>query len=206
LLLLHKRLAQFLAQLSKYKDHSDAQLINKFLESGDNVFVGELYKRYGHLVLGLCIKYLKDKDEAEDAVMTIFGQLLNDLKKHKVEYFKSWLYTYSKNHCLMQLRKKQNQLKKELDVKENEIFLMDYNNIEHLNEKEQQIALMQSALNELNKEQKMCLELFYLNNKSYTEIVTITGYNNNEVKSHIQNGKRNLKIKMDALQNGQANR
>lgn len=195
-----------MAQLSRYKDHSDAQLINNFLESGDNVFIGELYKRYGHLVLGLCIKYLKDKDEAEDAVMTIFGQLLNDLKKHKVEYFKSWLYTYSKNFCLMQLRKKQNQLKKELDVKENEIFLMDYNNIEHLNEKEQQISLMQSALNDLNKDQKMCLELFYLNNKSYTEIVTITGYNNNEVKSHIQNGKRNLKIKMEALQNGQANR
>jgi len=195
-----------LAQLSKYKDHSDSQLINNFLESGDNVFVGELYKRYGHLVLGLCIKYLKDKDEAEDAVMTIFGQLLNDLKKHKVEYFKSWLYTYSKNYCLMQLRKKQNQLKKELDVKENEIFLMDYNNIEHLNEKEQQISLMQSALSELNKEQKECLELFYLSNKSYTEIVTITGYNNNEVKSHIQNGKRNLKIKMEALQNGQASR
>ncbi len=169
-----------MAQLSKYKDHSDSQLINNFLESGDNVFVGELYKRYGHLVLGLCIKYLKDKDEAEDAVMTIFGQLLNDLKKHKVEYFKSWLYTYSKNYCLMQLRKKQNQLKKELDVKENEIFLMDYNNIEHLNEKEQQISLMQSALSELNKEQKECLELFYLSNKSYTEIVTITGYNNNE--------------------------
>jgi RNA polymerase sigma factor (sigma-70 family) len=195
-----------LAQLSKYKDHSDAQLINNFLESGNTIFVGELYKRYGHLVLGLCIKYLKDKDEAEDAVMTIFGQLLNDLKKHKVEYFKSWLYTYSKNYCLMQLRKKQNQLKKELDVKENEVFLMDYNNIEHLNEKEQQISLMQSALNELNKEQKICLELFYLNNKSYTEIVTITGYNNNEVKSHIQNGKRNLKIKMESLQNGQANR
>lgn len=195
-----------MAQLTKYKDHSDSQLINNFLESGDNVFVGELYKRYGHLVLGLCIKYLKDKDEAEDAVMTIFGQLLNDLKKHKVEYFKSWLYTYSKNYCLMQLRKKQNQLKKELDVKENEIFLMDYNNIEHLNEKEQQISLMQSALNELNKEQKECLELFYLSNKSYTEIVTITGYNSNEVKSHIQNGKRNLKLKMEAKLNGQANR
>ena len=189
----------------KYKDHSDNQLINIFLESGDNVYIGELYSRYGHLVLGLCIKYLKNKDEAEDAVMTIFGQLINDLKKHKVEYFKSWLYTYSKNYCLMQLRKKQTVLKKELDVRENEIFLMDYNNIEHLNEKESQITLMQTALNELNEEQKVCLELFYLSNKSYTEIVTLTGYNNNEVKSHIQNGKRNLKLKMEAKLNGQAN-
>lgn len=190
---------------SKYKDHTDTELINIFLEKNDNEYVGELYNRYGHLVLGLCIKYLKNRDEAEDAVMTIFGQLLNDLKKHKVEYFKSWLYTYSKNYCLMQLRKKQTVLKKELDVKENEIFLMDYNNVEHLNEKEQQIQVMQTALNELNKEQKECLELFYLNNKSYTEIVTITGYSNNEVKSHIQNGKRNLKLKMEAKLNGQAN-
>ena len=195
-----------MAHVSKYKDHSDNQLINNFLENGDTIYVGELYSRYGHLVLGLCIKYLKNKDEAEDAVMTIFGQLINDLKKHKVEYFKSWLYTYSKNHCLMQLRKKQSILKKELDVKENEIFLMDYNNIEHLNEKESQITLMQTALNELNSEQKVCLELFYLSNKSYTEIVTITGYNNNEVKSHIQNGKRNLKLKMEAKLNGQANK
>jgi DNA-directed RNA polymerase specialized sigma24 family protein len=28
---------------------------------------------------------------------------------------------------------------------------------------------------------------------SYTEIVAITGYSANEVKSYIQNGKRNLK-------------
>jgi RNA polymerase sigma factor (sigma-70 family) len=195
-----------LATASKYKDYTDTQLINIFLESGDNLYVGELYKRYGHLVLGLCIKYLKNKDEAEDAVMSIFGQLITDLKKHKVEYFKSWLYTYSKNYCLMQLRKKQSLLKKELDVKENEIFLMDYNNIEHLNEKESQISVMQTALNELNSEQKLCLELFYINNKSYTEIMTITGFNNNEVKSYIQNGKRNLKLKMEAKLNGQANK
>lgn len=154
-------------------------------------------------MLGLCFKYFKNKDEAEDAVMSIFSQLMVDLKKHKVDYFKSWLYTYSKNYCLMQLRKKQSQLKKELEIKENEIFLMDYNSVEHLNEKESQISLMQVTLNELNKEQKVCLELFYLNNKSYAEIEKITGFSNNEVKSFIQNGKRNLKLKMEAKLNEQ---
>ncbi len=188
---------------SKYKDYFDNELINIFLESGSNSPLGELYKRYGHLVLGLCFKYFKNKDEAEDAVMSIFSQLMVDLKKHKVDYFKSWLYTYSKNYCLMQLRKKQSQLKKELEIKENEIFLMDYNSVEHLNEKESQISLMQVTLNELNKEQKVCLELFYLNNKSYAEIEKITGFSNNEVKSFIQNGKRNLKLKMEAKLNEQ---
>ncbi|MGE0568161.1 MAG: RNA polymerase sigma factor [Bacteroidia bacterium] len=188
----------------KYKDYSDTDLINNFLEENDNKYIGVLYERYGHLVLGLCIKYLEDKDEAADAVMSIFEKLLVDLKKHKVEYFKSWLYTYSKNYCLMEIRKKQRQMSKQGEIKENEIFLMDYSKVEHLEEKEVHIQVMQLALMELNSEQKKCLELFYIEGKSYNEIEILTGYSNNEVKSYIQNGKRNLKIKMDARLNGQA--
>jgi RNA polymerase sigma factor (sigma-70 family) len=193
-----------LNQTSTYKDYSDNELLNIFLKNGDKSIIGELYNRYGHLVLGLCIKYLEDKEEAQDAVMEIFGNLMSDLKKHKVSYFKSWLYTYSKNFCLMQIRKRQSKLRKEAEIKENEIFLMDYNSMEHLNEKETQLLLMQETLKELNTEQRKCLELFYIHTKSYTEITELTGYTNNEVKSHIQNGKRNLKIKMEAKLNEQS--
>lgn len=189
---------------SKYKNYSDNDLINKFLETADNEFVGELYHRYGHLVLGLCIKYLKNKDEAQDLVIQIFTDLLKDLKKHKIQYFKSWLYVYSKNFCLMELRKRQRELKKELELQENVHLIMDFSNPEHLKEKEQQIVIMEQALEQLSQEQKQCIDLFYLKNKSYNEIIEITGYSNNEVKSHIQNGKRNLKIKMEALIHGQA--
>lgn len=191
---------------SKYKDYSDNDLINKFLETGDNSFVGILYQRYGHLVLGLCIKYLKNKDEAQDSVIQIFANLLADLKKHKIEYFKSWLYVYSKNFCLMELRKRQSALKKELELQENVHLVMDFSDPEHLHEKEKQISIMEQAIELLNSEQKQCIQLFYLKNKSYNEIIEITGYSNNEVKSHIQNGKRNLKIKMEALINEQPNK
>ena len=186
---------------SKYSNYSDNDLINTFLEKDDNNLVGVLYERYGHLVLGLCIKYLKNKDEAQDAVIQIFTGLMKDLKKHKIEYFKSWLYVYSKNFCLMELRKRQSVLKKELELKENVHLIMDFSNPEHLNEKEKQITIMEKALDLLNTEQKKCIDLFYLKNKSYVEIVDITGYTANEVKSHIQNGKRNLKIKMETLIN-----
>jgi RNA polymerase sigma-70 factor (ECF subfamily) len=189
---------------SKYKDYTDNDLINKFLESDDNSYVGELYKRYGHLVLGLCLKYLKNKDEAEDLVIKIFTDLMKDLKKHKVQYFKSWLYVYSKNCCLMELRKRQRELKKEIELQENVHLVMDFSNPEHLQEKETQILMLEKALELLNIEQKQCLELFYLKNKSYNEIIEITGFSNNEVKSHIQNGKRNLKIKMEAMIHGRA--
>ena len=173
------------------------------MESGDNEWVGILYERYGHLVLGLCIKYLKNKDEAKDMVIQIFTGLINDLKKHKIQYFKSWLYVYSKNSCLMELRNRQRMLKKELELQDNAHLIMDFSTDEHLKEKEQQITLMERAMLMLNKEQKQCIELFYLKNKTYIEITSITGYNNNEVKSYIQNGKRNLKLKMEELLNGE---
>lgn len=185
----------------KYNNYSDNELINIFLEKDDNSMVGILYQRYGHLVLGLCLKYLKNKDEAKDAVIQIFSNLLRDLKKHKIEYFKSWLYVYSKNFCLMELRKRQSALKKELELKENAHLLMDFSDPEHLKEKEAQIVLMEQAIEQLNSDQKKCIELFYLKNKSYNEIIEITGYSANDVKSYIQNGKRNLKIKLEALIN-----
>lgn len=187
---------------SKYNNYSDNELINIFLETKDNALVGLLYERYGHLVLGLCIKYLKNKDEAQDLVIQIFTDLIEDLQKHKIQYFKSWLYVYSKNSCLMELRKRQRDLKRELELNENVHLVMDFSNPEHLKEKESQITMMETALKQLNNEQQTCIELFYLKNKSYSEIIEITGYSNNDVKSFIQNGKRTLKIKMEALING----
>lgn len=183
----------------KYSSYSDKELINTFSETNNPNLVGILYQRYGHLVLGLSIKYLKNKNEAEDAVIQIFTNLLKDLSKHKIEYFKSWLYVYSKNFCLMELRKRQSLLKKELELKENAHLFMDMTDSDHLKEKEKQISLMETAITFLNNEQKTCIDLFYFKHKSYNEITEITGYRHNDVKSYIQNGKRNLKLKMEAL-------
>ena len=188
----------------KYQKQTDNELINLFVKTGDNLYVGILYERYGHLVLGLCIKYLKNKDEASDATIQIFANLLNDLLKYKITYFKSWLYTYSKNFCLMELRKRQSTLKREIEWQENVHLIMDFSDPTHLHEKERQITLMEQAINLLNNEQKICIDLFYIKNKSYNEICDITGYSNNDVKSYIQNGKRNLKLKIEALSNEQS--
>jgi len=188
----------------KYQKHTDNELINLFVETGDNLYVGILYERYGYLVLGLCIKYLKNKDEASDATIQIFANLLKDLLKYKITYFKSWLYTYSKNFCLMELRKRQSTLKREIEWQENVHLIMDFSDPAHLQEKERQITLMEQAINLLNSEQKICIDLFYIKNKSYNEICDITGYSNNDVKSYIQNGKRNLKLKIEALSNEQS--
>jgi RNA polymerase sigma-70 factor (ECF subfamily) len=184
----------------KYNQYTDNELIAKYKTTRDNVFVGILYKRYSHLVLGLSLKYLKDEDEAKDAVMQVFEKLLGDLLKFNIEYFKSWLYTFSKNHCLQVIRGKQSKLKKAIDLQINADSFMETENGLHLNkteEKEAQYTLLEKAIEELNEGQKKCIELFYLKEKSYNDIVEITGYSMNEVKSFIQNGKRNLKIKLE---------
>lgn len=185
----------------KYNHFSDNELITEYKQTKNNVFVGILYKRYSHLVLGLSLKYLKDVDEAKDAVMQIFEKLLSDLLKHDIDYFKSWLYTLSKNHCLMIIRTKQSRLKKEIDLQIHADSFMETESDLHHNkgadDKEKQYTLLEKAIDELNEDQKKCIELFYLKEKSYNQIVDLTGYSLNEVKSFIQNGKRNLKIKLE---------
>lgn len=185
----------------KYTEKTDKEIILLFCESNDNQFIGILYERYGHLVLGLCLKYLKNKDESQDMVIQIFTKLMTDLKKHSVEYFKSWLFVYSKNECLMELRRRQSALKKELELKENTLLFVDNNDPEHLKEKERQISMMEIAISHLNATQKTCIDLFFFQNKSYVEITELTGYSINDVKSYIQNGKRNIKIRMENLMN-----
>jgi RNA polymerase sigma factor (sigma-70 family) len=184
----------------KYSAFSDLDLIAEYRQSGDSLLVGILYKRYAHLVLGLCIKYLKDKDEAQDAVMQIFEKLMADLRRHEISFFKSWLYTFSKNFCLMQLRQRQSKLKKEMELHDHAGLFMETGDALHPNSaehKEHQYTQLETAISELNSEQKVCIEWFYLRDKSYAEVAEITGFSLNEVKSYIQNGKRNLKLKLE---------
>lgn len=184
--------------MSPFKDqlsNTDEELLARFLETGNNFFFGELYKRYTHLVLGLCMKYLKDEEQAKDMVMTIFEKLLLKLPSEKVEYFKSWLYIVAKNECLMYLRKSKGSM--QLKFSENNYHdVMENDGHAHLNEehdKEEILKALENGITQLNEGQKVCIELFYLKERSYVEVAQETGYSLNEVKSHIQNGKRNLK-------------
>ena len=175
----------------------DNELIDRFRYSHDNQYVGELYTRYAHLVLGLCIKYFKDVDVAKDATMSIFELLLHELKRHHIDHFKSWLYTVSKNYCLQELRKKKSRNKKEDLFKD---FLQDTMESEldmHPKEQKELLLLkMESLIPTLKYNQRLCLKMFYLEGKSYADISHELNFSLKEVKSHIQNGKRNLKIKM----------
>jgi RNA polymerase sigma-70 factor (ECF subfamily) len=174
-----------------YKHISDQQLLDNFYADKNNDWLGLLLSRYTLLLLGVCMKYLKNEEEAKDGVQQILLKVITELHKYKVDYFKSWLYMVAKNYCLMQLRNKH---KRPIEINESSIHsTYDSNDINLLEEKENILNLLSTALEELNEEQKKCIQLFYLQKQSYQQIAAATGYSLLQVKSYIQNGKRNLK-------------
>jgi RNA polymerase sigma-70 factor (ECF subfamily) len=182
------------------KPHSeltDLELIAQYKLSNENSWVGLLFNRYTSMVYGVCLKYLKDREESKDAVMQLFEKLLSTLKEHQIEHFKSWLYVTARNHCLMKLRSQKGKYTQELSP-----FLMETSVDAHLEEDEMESNLgkLEKCIEKLGHEQKVCVKMFFLQEKCYKDITVLTGYELIKVKSFIQNGKRNLKICME--QNG----
>lgn len=171
---------------------SDQELLQRYYADGNTQWLGILLQRYTLLLLGVCMKYLKNEEEAKDAVQQIFLKVITELQKYPVSYFKSWLYMIARNHCLMQLRnhngKKISGIDETFQVAEETIPLEN-----HL-QKDQLLSCIEEGMHLLTAEQKTCVTLFYLNKKSYHEITAQTGFSLLQVKSYIQNGKRNLKI------------
>ncbi len=174
---------------------TDKELVALYKESGDMAVLGELYQRYMELVYGVCLKYYKEPETAKDSVMQIFEELVSKLKKHEVENFRAWLHQVAKNHCLMQLRTPKN-----LKTVEFKTEVMQSGGEVHLNgvlEKEENFKKLEYCLGTLTDEQREAVKLFYLDGKCYNEIVELTGKDWNQVRSFIQNGRRNLKLCME---------
>lgn len=177
----------------KYDHITDQELLEKFYADHNNEWLGILLERYTLLLLGVCMKYLKNEDDAKDSVQQIFLKVIQELHKYKVEYFKSWVYMVAKNYCLMKLRDRQGKIPVEISEK---LAAAPHEETDRqtLLQNDQVLDVMDEALKELNPEQQQCVTLFYLQKKSYQEINEITGFSMLQVKSYIQNGKRNLKI------------
>ncbi len=173
---------------------NDTDLVKKYKSGGDINVLGELYARYMDLVYGVCLKYFKEPEEAKDAVINIFEELVTKLKKYDVANFKSWLYQLTKNYCLMKIRSgKSKPVVVDVDI----MHLGENNHLDDIAEKENQLNGMENCIEQLPAEQKRAIQLFYLQGKCYKEIAELTGMEINRVRSFIQNGRRNLKICME---------
>lgn len=179
------------------KNLNDEELILLYKKKKDADAFSVLYDRYAHLVYGVCLKYLKDVEKAKDATMQIFEKFFMEIGKHEIRIFRAWIYRVAQNHCFMEMRSN-NHFVKSVDFIRDEIMESeDY--LHPITEKEKMYENLEKAIEKLNEEQKQCILLFYIQKKTYQEIMELTGYSFMQVKSNIQNGKRNLKIIMSNM-------
>jgi RNA polymerase sigma factor (sigma-70 family) len=176
----------------------DATLIAAYRSSGDINILAEVYQRYMDLAYGVCFKYLKEQEAAKDAVMDVFEELIAKLLKHDVSNFRSWLFTVVRNHCLMKLRSNK---QKTVAPDDDHMQFSQEMHPEDSGETEWQFDQLTKCIETLSPDQRTNIELFYLKEKCYKEIASVTGMEWNKVRSLIQNGRRNLKICMDRAAN-----
>jgi RNA polymerase sigma-70 factor (ECF subfamily) len=193
----------FFKSSGKASGDPDHWLIDKFRSTGDLEYLGRLYEKYVHLVFGVCLKYLRDREASSDATMQIFEKLIIEIPKREIENFKPWLHVITKNHCLMHLRsEKTRSARQEKLLEDQAIFMESSIEMHHHNEQvlDQDLEVLRKCIDQLKAGQQECIKLFYLEERCYQEISEMTSLELNKVKSYIQNGKRNLKICME--QNG----
>lgn len=180
---------------------SDEQLIAEYKITGETAYAGELYNRYVHLVYGICLKYVKNKEESKDLAMIIFEKMLAHLPATEVQMFKKWLYTIAKNQCLTYLRDQHKKVDHPADAQELEkkskTFMENGSFSSPINEEPAENKI-QAALAQLKPDQKRCVEMFFYKNMSYKEIEQQTEYSIKQIKSFLQNGKRKLKIILES--------
>jgi RNA polymerase sigma-70 factor (ECF subfamily) len=178
-----------------YKHIDEATLMARFRADGNIEWLGIILERFTLVLFGVCMKYLKDEEQAKDAVQQVFLKALAEIPKYEIDNIGGWLYQVARNYCLSQLRARKDfagdePLKYIPQPEEVPVSL--------LLEKEQNIDRMKAALKEIKEEQRICVASFYLEKKSYAQIAQETGWDIKQVKSNIQNGKRNLRMKLES--------
>jgi RNA polymerase sigma-70 factor, ECF subfamily len=175
---------------------SDEDLLKEFTATGDPEVAGRLYSRYMPLVYGVCLKYLKNREDSKDAVMQIFEKLVAEIPKQRIENFRSWLHVVTKNYCLMQLRSRKASDQHMTEWMTDQTVFMEYGTILHPIDEDGPVLdiALADCIEKLKGEQRQCIKLFYYENKCYNEIAKNLDLDEKKVKSHLQNAKRNLKL------------
>lgn len=196
----------FFKRFRRPRPTTDAEFIAAYKRTGDLELLGELYERHIDLVYAVCYKYLRDEDESKDAVMQLFEQLVTDLRRHDVTNFRSWLHSVARNYCLMHLRSQRVRVGEgpETDWLDDDRLMHDRlaewpsaawsDEQDAALDLERNLSRLPDALQRLPEPQRLCIDLFYLQQKSYADVADLTGYDLKQVKSYLQNGRRNLKL------------
>lgn len=179
-------------QSNKNKTDEVINWIEQYLQSGNKSFLGRIFEKHKQQLFFHCIKILKDQEDAKDLTSDAFIKAFEKIHSFDLNKpFYPWLAQIATNLCIDCIRRKKkiqfDQIENQKDIKSSDNQGADLENIELKD-------TIKGAIKKLKRQQKRCFCLFYIHEKSYKEIVKLTGYSDNEVRSYIQNGKRKVKL------------
>lgn len=143
------------------------------------------------------MKYLKEEEAAKDMVQQVFEKVLAEFGKYRIDNFGGWLYRIAQNACISSIR-----AQKHFVEEENLRYVAAESSIDiqTLLLEDKKHEYLKVALTRLKPDQQICVSSFFLEKKSYQEIAALHQFDVKEVKSNIQNGKRNLRIIIETLE------
>lgn len=188
-------------KIESVRQLSDEDLVEKFAQSRQHEYFEELYNRYVHLSFGVCLKIMKNDADSHDIVSDVFKTLFIKLPTANVKSFKAYVYAVTRNECIARLRQRKNENTKQAEwqlTPFSDSGIMENEALNSLTSSEPSVEkLVEEAVTQLGEEQRICVRMFFYENRSYKEIATQTGFTEKQVKSYLQNGKRNLRILLE---------
>ncbi len=178
--------------MKPHDKYTDEELLARYKQTGNSEHFGVLYNRYIPLIYGLCLKYLKNITLAEDAVMDIFEDILPKVQRYDIREFRTWIYTVARHHALAAATDSKQTATMELipEIVQSSPTMV-WADADDTTDREQ---MLEECMQQLPDVQRVAIQKFYFEGKSYADIVDETGLHLKSVKSYIQNGKRNLRI------------
>ncbi len=172
---------------------TDEEVIITYKTTGKKSVLAPLFKKYNEKLFGLAYYYLHERESAMDTVMDTFEVVLKTIDNKDITYYKGWLMSICRNLCLKKIRdeKKFDELK---EISDNSME-SDVDRVY----KDETIEKILEYVPQLKEGQRICIHEFYLLGKSYDEISASQGMTFKEVKSNVQNGKRNLRIMFEKM-------
>jgi RNA polymerase sigma-70 factor (ECF subfamily) len=172
---------------------TDEELVRQYLDTGNEEAIGLLYHKYYPTVVYVCNKYLENKHDSEDAAMEVFTNLPELLKKFEIKQFRKWLYSIVRNECRMVLRKKKSSSITIQESVEWPEFVEKTEAVHPVDKRKERLQWITEAMTTLEGEVRICVALFYAEDKTYIEISEITGWEIRHIKNCLQTARRQIK-------------
>jgi RNA polymerase sigma-70 factor, ECF subfamily len=174
---------------------ADEEIVRRFRETGDRECFEELFAKYRKKVYFACRAFYSDGGAAEDATQETFLRAYEKIHQFGGGDFGGWLMRIARNICIDQWRKRRPEVEmddRDLSKGHAEPTALPSYDLRWT------IDRVWQEMRSLAPEQQRCLEM-KIEGYSYEEMAARTGFSLEAVKSHLQNGRRMLWLKMEGM-------